>query len=399
MTTLVFVHGTGVRRKAYDAALKEVQEALAGHERITLAECYWGDLGSVLNKKGASIPEYDTTRAVADIGAADYATDEDYLIALWGKLYDDPLYELRLLSLRKSTDGEFSPGELPPGAQLAQRGREFQLTPDLRSKLAQGGIDQTFETARTAVTGTDVYQDALAAAPAGLAEHRGAIARALIAQSIVETQQQDGVPRIASDASLRDVVEKLLIEELGGQEMGVVGDWLKRQLGGQAASVASWYVQRKRGAITDSAYPAAGDILLYQACGKTIRERIEERVQGASAPRVLLAHSLGGIASVDLLVEKPCGIDLLVTVGSQAPFLYEIGALRSLAFGSPLPSHFPKKWLNIYDPRDFLSYVAECIFPGQVEDHKVNNRQSFPYSHSAYWTNPEVWAKIMDVLP
>ena len=101
---------------------------------------------------------------------------------------------------------------------------------------------------------------------------------------------------------------------------------------------------------------------------------------------------------MDLLIEEPCeGVELLVTAGSQAPFLYEIGALQSLATGQPLPERFPR-WLNLYDRRDFLSYVGEKVFPGRVRDVEVNNRQPFPESHSAYWTNPAVWDAIFREL-
>jgi pimeloyl-ACP methyl ester carboxylesterase len=112
---------------------------------------------------------------------------------------------------------------------------------------------------------------------------------------------------------------------------------------------------------------------------------------------VVVAHSLGGIACVDLLVKQRIDIRLLVTVGSQAPFLYEIGALSSLLHDQPLPPHFPP-WLNIYDPRDLLSYIGAKVFPGRVSDVKVNNRQPFPEAHGAYWTNPQVWSAIAEVL-
>jgi hypothetical protein len=56
-------------------------------------------------------------------------------------------------------------------------------------------------------------------------------------------------------------------------------------------------------------------------------------------------------------------------------------------------------WLNVYDPRDLLSYVGAPLFPGRVEDVEVDNRQPFPPSHSAYWANPQVWDAIVSRLP
>jgi hypothetical protein len=173
---------------------------------------------------------------------------------------------------------------------------------------------------------------------------------------------------------------------------------VKEQFCGLVFRLGTPYVERRRGAITDSAYPFAGDILLYQARGTEIRNFIRQQIAEAAGPRVVLAHSLGGIACVDVLVAEQNDVQLLVTVGSQAPFLYEINALQSLAYGKPLPSHFAR-WLNIYDLRDFLSYKGGKIFPGRVTDVAVDNRQPFPASHSAYWENAHVWSAISKELP
>jgi hypothetical protein len=62
-----------------------------------------------------------------------------------------------------------------------------------------------------------------------------------------------------------------------------------------------------------------------------------------------------------------------------------------------LPNSLPP-WLNIYDLKDFLSYVGGDLFPGRVVDHRVDNRQAFPASHSAYWYNPMVWEAILPTL-
>ena len=109
----------------------------------------------------------------------------------------------------------------------------------------------------------------------------------------------------------------------------------------------------------------------------------------------VLAHSLGGIACVDLLGSKSLPrIKGLVPVGSPAPYLHEIGALWGLAPGTTeLPSHFPP-WLNLYDPYDFLSYVAAPVFRRGVRDVRLKSGQPFPYSHSAYWTNAQTWNAV-----
>jgi hypothetical protein len=108
---------------------------------------------------------------------------------------------------------------------------------------------------------------------------------------------------------------------------------------------------------------------------------------------------LGGIACVDLLVTEylPC-VKGLITVGSQAPLLYEIGALSSLERSEALPEHFPE-WLNVWDRCDFLSYLASPVFHSpKVRDHQVDSGQPFPHPHSAYWGNPDTWQAIKQFL-
>ncbi|WP_042836850.1 alpha/beta fold hydrolase, partial [Streptomyces sp. NRRL S-15] len=132
--------------------------------------------------------------------------------------------------------------------------------------------------------------------------------------------------------------------------------------------LGSRYAVRRRRALTDAAHPAAGDILKYLARGEDMRQGLRDLVATAEPPVVLLGHSLGGIVALDTLISGPLpGVELLITVGSQGPFLYETGALPSLAHPAPLPGHVPP-WLNLYDRRDLLGYAAEPLFPGRAHD-------------------------------
>jgi pimeloyl-ACP methyl ester carboxylesterase len=160
------------------------------------------------------------------------------------------------------------------------------------------------------------------------------------------------------------------------------------------ARLATWRMRSRRGAVTDAVSPVSGDILVYLANGDPIRRFIRETIESAAPPVHVLAHSLGGIACVDLCVlDPPRGIETLVTVGSQAPYLYELGALPSLRPPAQLPRNFPT-WINVHDPNDMLSYVGSSVFPGQVHDIEVRSRMPFPYSHSAYWKSPVLWAAL-----
>ena len=394
MTTVLFVHGTGVRNPGYEETFKLIEQKLhAERPDLKVERCLWGDsLGTKLNAQGASIPLYDATLAL------DEGEEEDYEIILWEQLYCDPFYELRVLSLKPVDESAGSPFGEQPGDELHSRMESLSPSPELQAKLEEAGIAEVFDEAREAVIRSDPYKEALQKASEELGEYCEAVARAIVAQTMFECEQQDRFPPILTDAQLRDEVVKLLSLALGEAELGI-GDWIVKPLFQLAQPIGTFYVKRRRGAITSAFSPMPCDILLYQGRGDRIRAFIREKIEQAEPPVVLLAHSLGGIACVDLLVKHPLSqVALLVTAGSQAPFLYEINALYSLEYGEPLPNHFPS-WLNIYDLRDFLSYIGANVFPNKVQDVQVDSKQPFPRAHGAYWTNDATWKEIIQRLP
>jgi pimeloyl-ACP methyl ester carboxylesterase len=216
--------------------------------------------------------------------------------------------------------------------------------------------------------------------PGSVGEISPHAARAVVA-AFLRSSAIGGQPGLTGEQ--RDALVDSVIAVLGAP-LGLA-DWLKNKLTNVALP--------RRGSFTDLCSAQVGDILRYQARGATLREFIGERARQTGAS-VILAHSLGGVAAVDWLIGGPRGIDTLVTVGSQAPLFYEIDALSSLAWRQPLPGHFPR-WLNFYDPRDFLAYCGSEIFPGVAIDVRVDNGQPFPDSHGAYWQNDhEMWPEI-----
>ncbi|MBD2343089.1 hypothetical protein [Anabaena subtropica] len=391
MTTVIFVHGTGVRGREYEQTFQIIKQKIYDHnQNIIVTPCLWGDVcGIKLNANGASVPLYDGTLALDEVET------EDADIVLWGELYRDPLYELRLLSL-KSIDGSSSnPFGEQPSDILQARVENFTPTAELEAELSKAGIAWVFEEAREAVIHSQAYEEVLPkVGESDVNEYAVVIVRAIIAQAMLICEQQEKFPPILTDAKLRDKVVESLVLALAEAELGL-GGWLLQPL----LHLGTNYVKRRRGAVTDKVSPMPCDILLYQTRGEKIRAFIKEQIAQAEPPVVLLAHSLGGIACVDLLAQQPLSqVELLITVGSQAPFLYEINALYSLEYDQPLPEYFPEEWLNIYDLRDFLSYVGSRIFPN-VQDVEVDSKQPFPRSHGAYWTNATTWEAIFARLP
>jgi hypothetical protein len=388
MSSVIFVHGTSERKASYEESFKVVQQKLLSERPdIKLLPCLWGDtLGAKLNAKGGSIPTYDLTLALGE-------EQEDTEIILWEQLYRDPLYELRFLAL-KPVESNINPFGEQPGDILQSRLTDYQATPELQLQLVEAGIIEEFPEALQKVTRSEAYEQALTTAGDNLSELGVAVSRAIIAQAMLESQKKDRYPVILADAVLRDRVIETLSLSLAEAELGL-GNWALQRI----AKLGTNWVKNRRGKLTNNIFPIPGDILLYQTRGEEIRAFIREQIAKAEPPIVLLCHSLGGVACVDILAKEEIPeVKLLITAGSQAPFLYEINSLASLAFGQTLPAHFPQ-WLNIYDLRDFLSYIGANIFPNQVQDVLVDNRQPFPQSHGAYWTNPATWEAIIPRLP
>lgn len=374
METILFVHGTGVRAAAYERTLMLLREKARVHlPDHDIVGCNWGDaFGARLNARGASIPGY------RDDGAAPAAI-EAATMARWTLLADDPLLELRVVELPIPMGG--SRGLIVLNKLLALG--DSQVVLDL---LSPWGVAMAWPEFIASLRGDPAWHatfkvlggsDSLLSAP---------VARAVAA---------------AFTAWLRAAAEP----GLSGVQRDALVDQMQRSLGGPAMGLKDWFLERvtnylvpRRSAMSDASGAPLGDILRYQARGDSLRNFIGERIAQTGA-RVILAHSLGGVAAVDWLAEAARDVAVLVTVGSQAPFFYEIDALTSRAYGTGLPEHFPRRWLNFHDPRDFLSYGAQQLFEGFACDVEVDNGQPFPESHSAYWQNDrQVWGEIKRFL-
>jgi hypothetical protein len=97
--TLLFVHGTGVRREGYEAKMKAIRSGVANEPRLqglTVEGCPWGETLGVSNDRIAdTLPPEDETRALeAPLSEVELAE------ATWAILAIDPLFELRVAAAR-----------------------------------------------------------------------------------------------------------------------------------------------------------------------------------------------------------------------------------------------------------------------------------------------------------
>ncbi|MBH0779651.1 alpha/beta fold hydrolase [Nocardia bovistercoris] len=385
-TTLLFVHGTGVRGEEYARTLRTIESCVASRNwPLTVAGCFWGSAGARRDRK-LSVPNYDATKGTG-------LQPEQEQLERWAVLYLDPWYELRLL--RGMPPTPYGGGQ-PPAAALRATIAAFRPSEALARLLAEDDLTDRFADALTAMRAAEVFEQAIATAPPTPLEHRCAIARALIAHSL-KAAMAEGLPPLGG--AKRELLVGQLVADLRGSGLGV-GNFLVEQVKRYLPRPISHVLVGHRGALTDATALPAGDVLRYLARGQQMTTLLRNAILDTGSDSVvLLGHSLGGILCVDLLArERIPAVRTLVTVGSQAPFLYEIGALPSIEPPDSLPEHFPP-WLNIYDHRDLLSYTAAETFPDRVVDLRVDNGEPFAASHSAYWSNDEVWTSIESVLP
>jgi hypothetical protein len=387
---LVFIHGTGVREPAYSKAFSIISQNLKKrNENLCFHKCYWGgSLGTTLNAGGLSIPVSDTKKAVeTDL------SNEEYILGLWELLYQDPLIELQILAI-SSGENEAVFGE-KPGNDLDNKVRALAPSSNLQEMLDGAGIGEFFKQAQTIIVNENDYQEAIESAKEPLGEYRIAIARALVAQSSLLVRDRYGEFALSLNGELRDRIVEQIVAELGSTEKGLFSG-VKQSISGTIRRIINNNLQRKRSGFSEEYSGTLGDILMYQARGQKLRDFVRATIEPLKDPTVLIAHSLGGIICVDLLLEQQLPqVALLVTFGSQAPLLYELNALVGMEYNpnAKLPETFPE-WLNIYDRNDFLSYVGEKIFPGKIQDVEIDSKQPFPESHGAYWNNDKVWDAV-----
>jgi hypothetical protein len=408
--SIFFVHGTGNwdgRRPGINTQLATTLDAIrrglarSKMSTITVDGPPWArDLAADWPDISQVLPQASATRTKRAIGENGEPTDD---ADTWELLLQDPLIELRLVGLGAQAESAPRVGGLLPAQIVSELTRRLTLAD---ADLANTGVDQAHLKAATRLVADSEELEAAAEAinePAN-SELLDTVTRAVVAQMLVSYRDDPDVPApvaLLSGDARSDLVTAVRAALATGTYKALVPKRAQRAAAALAARVGTRWAVARRDALMDPVTAFLADIAFYLQHGQELRNYVRARIDSLPPPHVLLGHSLGGVALVDLMSgdDRP-EADLLITVGSQAPYLYLVDALANLR--PPHPERRPfAPWLNIYNRRDLLSFCAMPVFAGVggVEDVAVDPGVPFPESHSAYWDAPATWEAVSQKWP
>ena len=125
----------------------------------------------------------------------------------------------------------------------------------------------------------------------------------------------------------------------------------------------------------------------------------------ADDPFIVVAHSMGGIISFDILghFRPDLVCDLFVTVGSQVGVFAGLGLLAAVPIDrstapdpnrarAKVPANI-KRWINVFDPADVLGFKADGVFD-RVEDYAFSAGVSSLTAHGMYFERPHFYERL-----
>ena len=408
MGTLVVVHGAGVRGDGIPKLEQNIRDGIAkldpatkGAKELQALEvrtCAWGPAaGANPVRVAATLPAGLSTRAV------DGEPDDDLKeAARWALLFDDPLFELRLVAQAPaaSSDGVAVNDTLAADAAAGQ----VRALPQHADEVLPGtGItaEQLGAAANAIADSRELGDAANAIGTAADLDFAEMMARAIVAQIISGYRETPPgmAPPLVESTTIRDGFVDTIAARLVPDGTRGAMDFFKARIGDFLARKATAIAADHRLRGQEGSAGLVGDVVYYLRRGDAIAAEIAKSLEGLSRPVVALGHSLGGIVLVDVLSRSNHPpVDLLVTVGSQSPILFAYDALErsrdKRTGGEPYSSNHPPftPWLNIYNRNDFVSFLASDIFKKElgddgldIVDRELHLPKAFPEAHGAYW--------------
>jgi hypothetical protein len=160
-----------------------------------------------------------------------------------------------------------------------------------------------------------------------------------------------------------------------------------------------------------------GDVFVYlnerDGLGGTLPETIVQRVLGAiegapradpSEPLIVVTHSMGGNVFYDIVTHYAPALQIAcwISVASQVGPFEEMKLFKESQRTLGQPDHVAAlpnvgHWLNVYDPADVLSFLAEPVFTGP-NDVLLKTGESTLKAHSEYFNRPRFYEIVLEHL-
>lgn len=407
---LYFVHGTGVREAGFRQTLSDLDKNLPKYGLgIPVSGRSWGvELGVRVSDAwiAGMIPREGAAKGLVP-------TEPEVEGALWAQLMDDPLFELRLMTLIGGAPIEVEPGAEPPATILKARLDALDVPAPV------GGVTSAALHAAAVQLATEEGWSetlTLAASKAGQAGDPAlvaAVARAVVALSLAQAR---GEPGAGPDALYLTDERAALVDQvalaLSGEAKGLMPNWILDPLKKWAEAKATAYGARRRTGLMNAVSPGMGDIVYSQRRGDDVLAQLRKDIEAIPGQVAVLGHSLGGEHLMNLLLQSPPkNVVKLVTVASQVAYFTACDSMRDLRLPLEpgkrdpldpplrLPAGFPT-WVNFFDRNDFLSFRAEPCFVGGggVTDEEITSGVPFPDSHGAYFRAPDFYRRLVACL-
>lgn len=355
--------------------------------------------GAVLYVHGAGNRAAQSEAYAAQLRAGLAVGDQRFRVSSWGVTVgpDESLPRIGL-TMPEDPSGAF-PEELPsdpyePLRSMESGGGAFESEARADARTILGYL----ELGRLDAADTGIPPDHVRAAAAEVAASpeldradgpSSELIEAAVTAAVgraVERQGAEGAGAFPIDFG---AIKSELAQKILGGGVSVLGGWLGPKLSAGVSSWASEQLARRRRDIMRDNILVAADVLFYQRHGARIREHVRGEIEKLPAKSIVLGHSLGGIILVETLFGSdaaPANVELLVTYGSQSPFLYAVDALEKLKPTIP--------WLNVWTRYDFVSFLAGGLWPGLVDDVEVDVEVGFPQAHGAYYESQAFYDAI-----
>lgn len=372
---LVFVHGVSVRAGAsYDRQLGFRDEAFRRHvlgdPDALILNPYWGDLGASAAWNHASLPG-ERLLVLDALGPQDPVPVEQVLIA------------------------EEAQGHTRPRTVLLDVA--IQDFPEAIDLLVSTAVEESGVAADDLVWVASGLHDYAAANTAPDWVHEVANDYTFLERLRYESEAWS--QRRAGDGVAEDVAA----------DIQAVWDGLRSAIDRIRDAIANWHWGQPGRSLRRTIQPYVtnffGDIFVYLKSRGTLAEpggialRIEAALRAAATaatardPAVVVAHSMGAAIAYDVLTyfATDIHVDTFVTVGSQVSWFEEMKLFAASDPNVPniRQSHAPrpanvKRWLNVIDSSDYLSYAVEPIFRG-VSDVTFDSRRGPLAAHTEYF--------------